>query len=253
MKIGIIGAMKEEINLLQEDLINPIKETFGKRDYFTGKLYNQHVTLVFSRWGKVASASTTTTLIDRFGVDLVIFTGVAGAISSQLNIGDIVISSELVQHDLDVSKLQIYKRFEVPLLGRTHFQADLKYIELSKESALHYIENEMHAEIDSSILQEFNIRKPTVIVGLIASGDQFISNQEVVNKLRSDLIDLQCVEMEGAAVAQVCFEYNVPVVVIRSISDKADHSAIIDFPGFTDKVASYFSRGVVRNLLLNLK
>lgn len=252
MKIGIVGSMQEEIDLLKSDLKNANERIYGKRIYAYGELFGENAVLVFSRWGKVASASTVTTLIDRFDVDFVVFTGVAGAGALELEIGDIVISSELVQHDMDASALPMFKKFEIPLLGVSRIKASEHYIDLSIKSAKKFASEDIFSEIDKRILDEFHIKKPKVAVGVIASGDRFVANHRITTKLRKEIGDILCVEMEGAAVAQVCYEHDIPFVVIRAISDKADRSAVIDFPRFVEKVACYYTRGIIRNMLLEL-
>src|SRR5262249_2589905 len=209
--------------------------------------------LVFSRWAKVAAASTVTTLIEAFGVDLVLFTGVAGAADPSLEIGDVVIGTTLIQHDLDPRPL--YPRFEGPLLAQTSFQAPLHLLALARESATMYLHKRVHRDIPAETLHTFGINPPPRLhEGLIISGDQFIANPETLSNLRSDLVSAGlpaplCVEMEGAAVAQVCHEHGIPVIVMRTISDRADHSAAIDFASFAAKVASHFSRGIVEQLI----
>jgi len=121
LRIGVVGAMSEEIALLRNALENPQVQTRGMRDYWQGSLFGRSVVLAFSRWGKVASASTVTTLIEFFEVDLVVFTGVAGALAPDLDIGDIVIAESLMQHDMDASALPGIKPFEIPLLGVENF------------------------------------------------------------------------------------------------------------------------------------
>jgi len=252
MKIGIVGAMQEEVNLLKNDLTDFSEELVGKRQYLIGKLYGKEVVTVFSRWGKVASASTVTTLIDKFGVSMIIFTGVAGAASPELEIGDVVIADNLLQHDLDASVLPMFKKFEVPLLGVSYFAVQKSYVDLAKTAANDYLKHELFSEVDKQVLTEFKIAVPKVVTGTIASGDQFIADDEIIKELAHSIDNLKCVEMEGAAVAQVCYEHDIPYIVCRSISDKADHSAVIDFPKFVQLVASHFSRGIVRNLLHKL-
>src|SRR5579862_9742959 len=132
MKIGIVGAMPQEIALLQRDLQHPRVETRGMRQYLQGTLYGKDVVLVFSRCAKVAAASTVTTLIEVFGVDLVVFTGAAGAADPRLEIGDVVIGTSLVQHDLDARPL--FPRFEVPLLGRVAFETAPALVALARQS-----------------------------------------------------------------------------------------------------------------------
>ena len=115
MKIGIMGAMEQEIGLLRRKIERPNHEIHGMRKYTSGQLFGRDVVTVFSRWGKVAAASTVTTLFERYGVDLIIFTGVAGAADEALNIGDVVVATETVQHDMDASALPGLSRFEVPI------------------------------------------------------------------------------------------------------------------------------------------
>lgn len=252
MKVGLVGAMAEEIDLLRGDLQLSDAVVVGDREYSMGKLYDKNVVLVFSRWGKVASASTVTTLINKYQVDVVIFTGVAGAAADDLEIGDIVIADALVQHDLDASALPMFERFEVPLLGVSIFNVEESYVRLARESATQFVATTLSEDVDSQLLREFRIDRPKVVTGTIASGDQFIVDRAKVAGLRSSIHNLKCIEMEGAAVAQVCYENRIPFVVSRVISDKADHKAVIDFPRFVKLVASPMSRGIVRELVRNL-
>jgi adenosylhomocysteine nucleosidase len=253
MKIGIIGAMAQEIALLQADLKNARRQTRGMREYLEGTLYGKDSVLVFSRWAKVAAASTVTTLIEVFGVDLVVFTGVAGAADPGLEIGDVVIGTRLVQHDLDPRPL--FRRFEVPLLGQIAFEVPPSLVSAARASVSLYLTKRIHDEIAPAVLATFRIKPPPRLhEGLIASGDQFIADPATLAGLRAALVDAGlppplCVEMEGAAVAQVCHEHGIPMIVVRTISDKADHSAAIDFVPFVDKVASHFSRGIVEELI----
>lgn len=253
MLIGIIGAMQEEIKLLSESM--KIKETklIGMREFYIGELFNKEVVLVFSRWGKVAAASTVTTLIEIFGVDLVLFTGVAGGADKALNIGDIVIADKLVQHDMDASALPGFKKFEIPLLGIDTFEAQENLISLAEGSASYYISECMEYDVSKSDLEEFNIKIPNIVVGTIASGDLFVADIQKVKSLRSEIQNLKCIEMEGAAVAQVCYEHNVDFIVFRVISDKADEEASINFPKFIDKTASHFTRGIVERFISEIK
>jgi adenosylhomocysteine nucleosidase len=253
-KIGVIGAMHQEIALLLRDMTKINEKTFGKekgaRTYCRGNLYGKDATLVFSRWGKVASASTVTTLIDIADVNLIVFTGVAGAISEDLQIGDVVIGNKLVQHDLDARPL--CSRYEVPQLEVDHFFVEPEYVALAIRSAERYLGVDLTTEIQSgmiewNILAEFGITRPKVHAGLIATGDQFIADSVLRDRLKTNLPEALCVEMEGAAVAQVCYERDVPLVVVRTISDKADSH--IDFVKFVETVASHFTRGIVREFI----
>ncbi len=249
MKIGILGAMDEEINLLGKQMTNCTLEERGKREYINGQLFGHDVCLVFSRWGKVAASSTATTLIERYGVDQLIFTGVAGGVDPSLNIGDIVIADTLIQHDMDVSFLPQMKEFEIPLLGRADFPVGKKEVQKAVAAAESWLQDNLREEVAPETLEEFGIDMPKVVCGTIASGDQFISSDEKVQYLREKIPNLRCVEMEGAAVAQVAYEYDIPCLVLRTVSDKANDDAVIDFPRFITSVASCFTCGSVLRLL----
>ena len=253
MKVGIIGAMAQEIDVLRRDLQSVRRQTRGMREYQEGTLYGKEVVLTFSRWAKVAAASTVTTLIEVFDVDLVVFTGVAGGTDASLQIGDVVIGSTLVQHDLDARPL--FRRFEVPLLGKVLFEAAPATIALARESAEAYTHGQIRRDIPAETLSAFGMRStPKIYEGLIASGDKFMADPEAIVGLQAALAGAGlplplCVEMEGAAVAQVCYEHDTPVIVMRTISDKADHSAVINFAAFVEQVASHLTGGIVKELI----
>ncbi len=252
MTIGILSAMHEEIHLISSKISDRQITTIGNRDYISGTLEGQKVVAGFSRWGKVAASQTATTLITKFNADKIIFTGVAGAIATELQIGDVVISKDLVQHDMDASAIPAFKKFEVPLLGITHFIADSDLIRLALDAAHNYLSLIRSQNIEHSALDEYNIHSPNVHFGTIASGDQFIADHAKIKELRHAINGLLCIEMEGAAVAQVCHEHQIPFVVIRAISDKADSNAIHDFPNFVKNIVSHYSYGIIRAVLKNL-
>ncbi len=246
MKLGIVGAMPQEIDRIAEEFeIESIIEIAG-RSYHLGRFEGVDCVLVFSRWGKVAAAITATTLIEHFGVDCIVFTGVAGAVSSHLNVGDVVIADQLIQHDFDVSAAGILSKFEIPFLGISYFQVDATLVELAKRAAQEYLSNDNPEALPL-------IRKGNVFSGTVASGDQFIAHPEKLEELRAAIPNLLCVEMEGAALAQVCHEYGIPYLVIRTISDKADLSAPMDFLSFIQDVARHYSFGILRELMPHLK
>ncbi|MGY5356120.1 5'-methylthioadenosine/adenosylhomocysteine nucleosidase [Wenyingzhuangia sp. IMCC45467] len=240
--IGIISAMHDELSELLDLLQDKKTKIIGNRTYYTGNITNQKVVIVFSKWGKVAAAITTTELISTFHVSQIIFSGVAGAINPLLNIGDIVYGTSLLQHDMDASPL--FPKFEIPLLGKSTITTtnDDKLFDCVQE-----FNHQYYDYISSKEAQQFNIDKPKVIKGLIASGDEFINSNIKLKQLQNDIPNLQCVEMEGAAVAQVCEEYKIPFSIIRIISDKANQSAHIDFPAFTKLIASKYAKGILEN------
>ena len=246
MRIGLMGAIEEEVAFVRDQLESARVDDAGGRRYHLGRLHGCDVALVFSRMGKVAASATAATLINRHGVDAILFSGVAGGASPQLNIGDIVVGRELVQHDLDARPL--FPRFEVPLLGVSRFRAPGAWRRAAARAAREFVREELRTAIGRSA-SAFGIRAPTVHEGLIASGDQFIDNPAELRAIRRALPGLLAVEMEGAAVAQVCHEHRIPWVVIRTISDRADHKAPVDYPRFVREVASHYAPGIFRRLL----
>ena len=246
--IGVMGALPEEINGVIELLHNKVEHRIGKRKYYTGTINNQEVVVVYSRIGKVAASATVATLILKFKVTELIFTGVAGGISSDLKIGDIVIGTELVQHDMDAFPL--FPTYEIPLIGQSFFKGSKELIALAKESIQSIFDNAyLNTVIATEDLKQFNITQPSVHLGLIASGDQFFRDQEQKDHLLAGLPATLCVEMEGAAVAQICYEFGIPFVIIRTISDDADQHSTIDFTKFTEKVSNIYSIEIIKHII----
>ncbi len=244
MTIGIMGAMPEEVDALLPFLERdrpPVSS--GMRTYHTGSLWGHQVVIVHSRMGKVAAATSATHLIVEHEIESLLFTGVAGAISPDVSIGDIVVARSLLQHDLDARP--IFPRFEAPLLGRDRFGTLHEETAALEIAARTYLADDHDNAVDS----EFDISSPRVHTGLVISGDQFISDPQTLARLRVDIPDALCVEMEGAAVAQVCYEHGAPCLVVRTISDDASHGAEIDFAKFVDRVASHYAVGVTRRYL----
>lgn len=247
MKIGISGAMLEEVALIRQLMIIRCETRIAGRIYYEGTLCGKEVVLTFSRWGKVASASTVTTLINKFEVDSLVFMGVAGAVSGDLNIGDVVIAEGLYQHDMDARP--IFDQFQIPLVNNIFFRPVARDITRAKIASERFLQN-IHADISNDLLQKYSIVGPKVHVGLIASGDKFVSEPVKHENLTLTMDNKKtlAVEMEGAAIAQICHEYELPFVVIRTISDKADHSAVVDFQAFISDIASHYSAGIIREL-----
>jgi adenosylhomocysteine nucleosidase len=245
--IGIIGAMPEEVDGIVHLLQEREEFTQGMRIYYKGKLNSIPTIVVFSRWGKVAAATTVTALITEFKITELIFTGVAGAIHKDLRVGDIVIGNRFIQHDMDARP--IMKKHEIPLLGKTYLDSDDYQVNLALKAIQEVLSsNKLQNAIGTDVLSEFGITKPRVVVGEIASGDKFFSDAVDKQTLLQELPDTLCVEMEGAAVAQVCFEYEIPFTIIRTISDAADDSAHIDFTKFLSKISSKYSIEIIKSL-----
>lgn len=241
--IAILSALAPEQQGLIALLLRPRKVCHAGRDFWLGELHGHEVVLALSRIGKVAAATTATALIERFGVGRIVFTGVAGGLAEGVNVGDVVVASEFVQHDLDVSPL--YPRYEVPLYGRTRFASDVQLSALLLAAS--------HAALDRRTLASHGFPAARVHQGLIASGDRFVCGADESRQLR-ELMNgaghaVLAVEMECAAVAQVCLDYGVPFVAVRTISDRADDSAHVDFAHFVTEVASPYAHAIVERFL----
>jgi len=246
-----MGAMPEEIDGVIALLSNPVSYTMGRRLYTTGTIRGINTVVVFSRWGKVAAAATVSALIHHFNITQLIFTGVAGALSAALQIGDIVIANRLIQHDMDARPLM--PKFEIPLLGKTYFKADDRQLVIAQQAITHLLEYDTLINlIDPKIVITFGVTQPKLHMGDVASGDKFFANNTDKENLLATLPDVLCVEMEGAAVAQVCYEYGIPFTIIRTISDSANDNSHIDFPAFIKEVSSKYSAAIITELYKRL-
>jgi adenosylhomocysteine nucleosidase len=205
------------------------------REFLHGRLDGHDVVLVRCGIGKVAAATTAAVLLDAFDAAALLFTGVAGGIGAGVRVGDIVVARTLLQHDMDASPL--FPRFEVPLTGRARFDADLAWTARLARAGRAVAGTRTHA------------RAAAVHEGLVASGDRFVSTRAESDALRAALPDALAVEMEGAAVAQVCHDFGRPFAVVRTISDRADDAAHGDFLRFAAEVAAPYSRDLVRTAL----
>ncbi len=250
MALGILSALREEIDLLLDQMVIHRTESIGKREYYVGSIKDQKVVVVFSRWGKVASAISATELITRFNIKKLLFVGVAGGLQSGLEIGDIVIGKSFLQHDLDASP--IFKKYEIPLSGQTTLTADSAIVEDLKKASEVFLDR-FNEHISENVIQKFNLHRPAIVSGKIISGDQFISDSSSRSRLNTEIPDAICVEMEGAAVAQVCNDYNVSCGVLRIISDSADENAPDDFQRFILEVASRYTLEIIKAYLTRIE
>lgn len=245
--IGILGAIPQEVNGIINQLIDSKVHTIGNRTYYEGKLGQQRVVVVYSRIGKVAAAATVATLLLEFKVSKIAFIGVAGGIHPDVKVGDVVIATNLVQYDIDASPLR--PKFEIPLLGKTYFDTDEQWSKNTEKQvqSILAIDN-LHKVVNKEDLAPFSIEQPRVHMGTIASGDQFFSTNEQKENLQKQLPEVLCVEMEGAAVAQVCFEFGVPFIVIRTISDNANQEASFSFQSFVEKISLVYGREIINKM-----
>ncbi len=244
--IGILGAMAQEIDEVKALLTNKTVVKIANREFVVGKINGIACVVAFSKWGKVAATITATLLIQEFGVTDLFFIGTAGALADGLKVGDIVISKRLVQHDLDARPM--ISRFELPLLNRVYVDSDPELTELAGKAVTNLLNKGVENMVGEEAVKEFNLA-PSLYFGDIASGDQFVNSDEKRNEILGLLPDVLCVEMEGAAVAQVCLEFNVPFTVIRTISDTADHNARVDFGKFIVEVANAYSRAIIKEII----
>ena len=244
--IGILGAMSQEIDEVKALLSNKTIVTIANREFVVGKINGIACVVAFSKWGKVAATITATLLIQEFGVTDLFFIGTAGALADGLKVGDIVVARRLVQHDLDARP--IISRFELPLLNRVYVSTDWQLTELAGKAVSNLLERGVEYMVGEEAVKEFDLT-PKLYFGDIASGDQFINSDEKRQEILGLLPEVLCVEMEGAAVAQVCLEFGTPFTVIRTISDTADHNARVDFGKFIVEVANAYSRAIIGEIM----
>jgi adenosylhomocysteine nucleosidase len=222
--LGVMAALPQELG----DLVEAMRAesgvrtvTHGRRDYHLGTVHGAPCVVTLARIGKVAAAATVSALIHAFDVEAVVFTGVAGGVGREVRIGDVVVADTLVQHDLDASPL--FPRFEVPLLGIARFAADQVLADQLAAATERFV-----AEEGEAVAARFGTQLPQV---------------------REALPDALAVEMEGAAIAQVCHEYGVPCAIVRTVSDTADAHAPVSFASFLTEIAGTYSNGILKRFL----
>jgi adenosylhomocysteine nucleosidase len=238
-------AMPQECQLLEERFGARHVERIGNRRFTLTESEGLELFIAVSHIGKVAAAATASILLHRFGVEGLFFTGVAGGVGSRVLVGDIVVADNLLQHDLDLKGVLGHQRFEVPSLGRAHIAADSDFLKIACDAA-----NAVAADGKyRRAAEQISSRKPAVHCGVIASGDRFVNSAREKTELVSAIPGLLAVEMEGAAVAQVCAEHSVPCAVVRIISDAAADTAEVDFKTFIESAAAIGSEDIVCEFL----
>lgn len=230
MKIGIIGAMEEEIKILRNNIERPVSWERGGALFISGTIGKHEVIVVRSGVGKVLAAVTTTMLIQQYEVNMVINTGSAGGIGEGLTVGDLVISDKLAYYDADATGFG-YSMGQIP--GMPLYYEASTYLQMEMEKAAR--------------ATDFNVKK-----GLIVTGDSFIDAQEKITAILDAFPEALACEMEGAAIAQTAMQFKIPFLVIRAISDTADHTATQSFDEFIDEAGKRSAEMVlsfVKNLI----
>jgi adenosylhomocysteine nucleosidase len=245
-RLAIVAALQEEVSHILEHMHSRKCETIAGRNFWTATYQGHAVVIVLSGIGKVAAAITATTLVERFGVHEILFTGVAGAINDEVSVGDVVIGTNFIQHDMDASPL--FPRYLVPGYAEIAFQADTHMSQRLKRSSAKVL-SQLEQTISIEIVDQFKLQGAQVHEGLILSGDQFVSDEWVRQGLRQAHSNALVVEMEGAALAQVCKDYGVAFALMRTVSDGAGEHAAIDFTAFLHAVASRYSALIVEAYL----
>lgn len=223
-----MGAMPEEIEPIVSKLDNLREVEYGANRYYEGSYKGRDVVVAYSKIGKVFATLTATLLIEKFGCDMLLFSGVAGAISDELSIGDLIIADGLCQHDLDITAFG-HPHGYVPE-GEVCIPTDVKLREIAKEVA--------------------NSKEIVLKEGVIATGDQFIACGEKKGWIE-ETFKAHALEMEGASVAVVCSSLNIPFFILRAISDAADMDASFNFDEFLDssaKISADFILSMVESI-----
>jgi len=243
MALAILSALAEEQNGLLALLSGAKCTRYASREFWSGTWQGQALVLALSRIGKVAAATTAAALIERFGATRIIFTGVAGGVGDGVFVGDVVVGDSFIQHDLDVSPL--FPRYEIPLTGKSALMGDVVLAQALCDASAMAVAGRQTGRGQARVHR-----------GLIASGDRFVNGQtesaNIVSALQVAGFLPLAVEMECAAVAQVCADHVVPFAAVRTISDRADDTAHGDFNAFVRDVASAYAQDTVAALLPRL-
>ncbi len=253
MTIAILSALPQEQGSLVQALQSPAKISRAGRTFWRGTLHGHDVVIALSGIGKVAAATTAAVLADHFGATRIVFTGVAGGLGADVHVGDVVVATDYLQHDMDASP--IFPRWVVPGYPQVRMACDAELTDKLLVATRECVAQDSHAIDWASLGLDAN-HQPKVHAGLIASGDRFVSTAGESNALRDALLpagfDVLAVEMEGAAVAQVCADFGIAFAAVRTISDRADDAAHLDFMQFVEKVASRYADHIVHAFLKSL-
>ena len=245
-RIAILSALHEELAEVLALMPDEHKISCVGRDFWQGHLHGHEVVAVCSGMGKVAAAATTAALLARFEIDQVIFTGVAGGLQPGVGGGGGVGAHSGLQRGMGASPL--HPRHELPGYGVARLPTEMALSQVLLEAAKDTI-TWLPKLLDAETLRAFGLHTPSVHRGLLITGDRFVATVAESNALRAELPDALAVDMEGAAVVQVCRDHGVPCAVVRTISDRADNSAHLDFQHFLGQIARHYSARMIRKAL----
>ena len=235
-RTALVSALHDELSGVLALLSAAQCHVVAGREFWVGDWHGQPVVAVLSGIGKVAAATTATLLVERFGASRMVFTGVAGGLAPGVQVGDVVLARSLLQHDMDASPL--FPRHEVPGYGLARFATDHALTDALELACVRGLEV-VAADLSPATREAFGLQQ------LLRKSAGLVESQ----RLPAELPDALAVEMEGAAFAQVCHDLHVPLAVLRTVSDRADDSAHVDFPRFLKEVASQYSSAVLSSLL----
>jgi adenosylhomocysteine nucleosidase len=248
--VAILSSMDQEISAVEARIADPTAHEFLGQRFLTGTINGVAIVATTTGYGKVGAAATTASVLHRFQPAAVVFGGVAGGIDPEVRIGDVVIGDRFIQHDYDASP--IFAPQVIPSLGVSEIPADPRLSGVLGTATARYLRTRASSEIVEVPGHLFEVASMTQHTGLIGSGDQFISGVKDAADLHRRFPRMLAVEMEGAAVAQVCAERDTPFAVFRLISDRADQDAEFDFISFVSSVAAPLAAGIIDEFLTDL-
>jgi adenosylhomocysteine nucleosidase len=248
--IGILDSLGSDNLVLKKVIENYTIETIGKNKYYSGTIGTKKVVGVFSGWGKTSVAETTSTLIHRYNVTHIVMTGLAGALDKDLNIGDIIIGSSYIQHDLDLSPM--FPRGVIPFLGKSFLECDKNLLEKAELSVKEVLDNDVEKLKDLQYFNTSDSQPPKYKIGEIATGDKFITKQNEIAHIKHDFPLSLAVDMDSATAAHLCYCYDIPFISVHTISDKADDTAQVIFKRFLADISSHYSIAFINNIINKL-
>ena len=245
-RIAILSALHEELAEVLALMPDEHKISCVGRDFWQGHLHGHEVVAVCPGRGMVAAPPTPAALLARYEIAQVIFIGVAAGLQPGVEVGDVVVAHSVLQHDMDASPL--HPRHELPGYGMARLPTEMALSQVLLEAAKDTI-TWLPKLLGAGKLRAFGLHTPSVHRGLLITGDRFVATVAESDALRAELPDALAVDMEGAAVVQVCRDHGVPCAVVRTISDRADNSAHLDFQHFLGQIARHYSARMIRKAL----